>query len=119
MIEAIRDCAEDTAVNVHYRLKWMKEIVEEAEMWVNELRKQVKNVNERTCRTCKWAELPMTKHTPPRVNPNLSGICLFPLPSLKLPVSVTGSFGYHPLSKGSIWAGSGEACPCWEDKIAV
>lgn len=77
---------------------------------------------ERCCRTCKWANLPMTNHRPPRIDPRRNGTCEWPIPFLPLPacISVYGVSGSlaEMLGKGVIWSYSGGGCTCWERKDA-
>jgi len=72
-------------------------------------------MTEQTCGNCKhgigWT---MTKHTPPRINGNHHGHCVYELPSIVWPISIALSDQRMP-PKGGIWKNDSD-CPCWEAK---
>jgi hypothetical protein len=70
---------------------------------------------EQTCGTCRhgigWT---MTKHTPPRINKNERGWCLWDAGTKQWPISIATPDRKMP-PKMRPWA-DWKDCPCWEAK---
>lgn len=69
------------------------------------------------CGSCRWGVFRMTTHAPPRIAPNATGKCDWPMPpATPLPLAITRhwAWGASLPRRGLIADETG--CPCWEAK---
>lgn len=73
------------------------------------------------CLNCKWAKWQMTAHTPPRINRNLHGQCIYRVGPLRVPKSVDANELerlVNPFRGRVILPRAPHAdCPVWERKM--
>jgi hypothetical protein len=73
---------------------------------------------QQTCATCSFATFEMTKHTPPRIKPNVTGRCEWPVPVAPLiAICIMDKERADAVfsHKGGIWPDL-SGCPVWQAK---
>lgn len=69
------------------------------------------------CGSCRWAVgFRMTKHNPPRFAPGTIAKCLFEIPTIPLPDSLSKCNPNFPYRRCSVIPTDGKTCPCWSAK---